>query len=547
MKQNGGAPEMILINGVIRTQDTRKPLAEAVAINGGRIAATGDNKEIRPLGGPHSEIIDLGGRLCLPGMMDSHFHYYTWALGRRELALADTESFEDLLARVSTAAEEVHAGRWILGQGWNESDWPEPRMPTRDDLDKVAPSHPVALWRCDLHLAVVNSMALELAHINEKTPDPPEGIIARDESGRPNGILRELAPNLIRDVIPAPKDNELLSAMREGIHVLHSLGLTGLEDMRLMGGKEGAPAFKAWQRLKEADELDLRCWVSIPGERLEEAVSLGLRTGFGNDRLRIGHVKYFADGGMGARTAWMLEPYLDADCGMPSTPMDELAKSLHRADETGLAVAIHSIGDRANRELITVFEGLKEKRKGDGAATPSSPTASHRIEHVQMIRPEDLARLSKLDIVACVQPHNLVLDIGMIDESVGARGKWAYPYRDLLDCGIDVVFSSDAPVCDPSPLIGIHAAVTRQRKEGLPNGGWYPAQRITIEEAVRGYTILPAVSYGVGDRLGSITQGKYADMVVLDRDIYAVDPMEIIETEVDITIFDGRIVFHREK
>lgn len=545
MKRRVSSPERILINGVIRTQDPRKPLVEAVAIGSGRVLATGDNEEIMSLAGADSEVIDLGERLCLPGMMDSHFHFYTWALARRQLMLAEVRSFSELLDRVSAGAETAEPGKWILGQGWNDAEWPEHRMPTRDDLDKAAHLNPVVLWRCDLHLAVVNSMALELAHIDEDTPDPPDGVIARDESGRPNGILLEFASNLIKDVIPSPDDEEIYTAMWEGIHTFHSLGLTGLEDIRLMGGEEGAPAFKTWQRLRDADALELRCWVSIPGERLDEAVSLGLRTGFGDDYLRIGHVKYFADGGMGARTAWMLEPYLDADCGMPLTPMDELARCLHHADEAGLALAIHSIGDRANRELITVFEGLREQRKGAGAAAPPGPTVSHRVEHIQMIRPEDLVRLSGLDIVACVQPHNLVLDIGMIDESVGARGKWTYPYRDLFDYGISVVFSSDAPVCDPSPLAGIHAAVTRQRRDGTPEGGWYPAQRISVEEAVRGYTMAPATSYGMEDRLGSITPGKYADMVVLDSDIYAIAPMEIIETKVDITIFDGRIVFQR--
>ncbi len=545
MTQHTSAAEMILINGTIRTQDTSKPLVEAVAIGGGRVLATGDNEQIQFLAGPDSEVIDLAGSLCLPGMMDSHFHYYTWAMGRRQLTLADVRSFPELLDRVSTAAGTAEPGQWILGQGWNEADWAEHRMPMRDDLDKAAPANPVALWRCDLHLASVNSLALELAHITDDTPDPPDGVIARGASGRPNGILREFASNLVKDVIPPPDDDEIYAAMRDGIHAFHSLGLTGLEDIRLMGGKEGAPAFKTWQRLRDADELDLRCWVSIPGERLEEAVSLGLRTGFGDDYLRIGHIKYFADGGMGARTAWMLEPYLDADRGMPLTAMEELEKCLHRADRAGLAVAVHSIGDRTNRELITVFEGLREQRKGADAAAPAGPRGSHRIEHVQMIRPEDLVRLGRLDVVACVQPHNLILDIAMVDESVGEKGKWTYPYGDMLDCGISPIFSSDAPVCDPSPLVGIHAAVTRQRKDGTPNGGWYPSQRISVEEAVRGYTIVPAVCYGVDDRLGSITPGKYADMVVLDRDIYAIDPMEIIETKVDLTIFDGRIVFQR--
>jgi len=236
-------------------------------------------------------------------------------------------------------------------------------------------------------------------------------------------------------------------------------------------------------------ELDLRCWVGIPGERLDEAVGLGLRTGLGDDRLRIGYLKYFADGGMGARTAWMLEPYLDADCGMPLFPMDQFAGAIKKADQAGLAVMIHAIGDRANREVVTVFEELKKSRVRDEKDFYAPPAISHRIEHVQMIRHEDLERLAGVGIPACVQPHNMILDISMIDESVGKKGKWAYAYRDMLDAGIPLLFSSDAPVCDASPLVGIHAAVTRQRRDGTPQGGWYPKQRISVDEAVRGYTI----------------------------------------------------------
>jgi len=313
-----------------------------------------------------------------------------------------------------------------------------------------------------------------------------------------------------------------------------------------MGGLEGARALKAWERLNEMGELALRCWVCIPGERLDEAIALGLRTGLGGDRLRIGHLKYFADGGMGARTAWMLEPYLDAECGMPLFPMDEFAEAVKKADRAGLAVMVHAIGDRANREVITVFEELEKARVKDGKPAYAPPWIPHRIEHVQMIRPEDLERLARLGVAACVQPHNMILDISMIDESVGPKGKWTYSYRDMLDAGVPVFFSSDAPVCDTSPLVGIHAAVTRQRKDGTPEGGWYPEQRITVEEAVRCYTIVPATTYGREHELGSITPGKHADLVILDRDIYSVDPMEIVDTRVDLTIFDGRIVYRSD-
>ncbi len=543
MTRSPSAPDLILLNGHIRTMDAQRPRAQALAVKAGRIMAVGDNEEISALADSKSERVNLDGRLAIPGMMDSHFHFYDWAMGRQQLDLARVKSLDELLNQVAQTAGKLPRENWILGQGWNESDWPEHTMPRRDDLDVMAPAHPVALWRCDLHLVSVNSRALELAGIDETTPDPPDGVIEKDSAGRPTGILRELAPNLVKAVIPAPSADELVAAMRDGIAHLHTLGLTGLHDARLMGGLEGAAALKAWQLLNEKGELDLRCWVSLAGERIEEAIALGLRSGLGDERLRIGHLKYFADGGMGARTAWMLEPYLDAEYGMPLGSMAELSRNIAAAEKAGLAVMVHAIGDRANREVITTLEGLAKLRKQTKERSFVPPALPHRIEHTQMIRSEDIQRLAKLKVAACVQPHNMILDINMIDESVGPRGRWTYAYKEMIDAGIPVLLSSDAPVCDPSPLVGIHAAVTRQRRDGTPAGGWYPEQRISVEDAVQGYTTVPAAFYGQSQEMGTLLPGKRADMAVLDRDIFQVDPMEIADARVEITIFDGRIVY----
>ena len=539
-------PDLILFNGHIRTMDAQKPRAQAVAVKAGRIMAVGDSDEISALTDSKTERVDLNGRLGIPGMMDSHFHFYDWAMGRQQLDLARVKSLDELLNQVARAAGKLPRENWILGQGWNESDWSEHTMPRRDHLDAMAPAHPVALWRCDLHLASVNSRALELAGIDETTPDPPDGVIEKDSSGRPTGILRELAPNLVKAVIPAPSADELVAAMRDGIKYLHTLGLTGLHDVRLMGGLEGAPALKAWQLLNEKGKLDLRCWVSLAGECLEEAIALGLRTGLGDECLRIGHLKYFADGGMGARTAWMLEPYLDAEYGMPLGSMAELSRSIAAAEKAGLAVMVHAIGDRTNREVISILERLAKLRNETEERSIVPPVLPHRIEHTQMIRSEDIQRLAKLKVAACVQPHNMILDINMIEESVGPRGRWTYAYKEMIDAGIPVLLSSDAPVCDPSPLVGIHAAVTRQRRDGTPAGGWYPEQRISVEDAVRGYTTAPAAFYGQSREMGTLTPGKRADMTVLDRDIFGVDPMQIADTRVEMTIFDGRIVYRSD-
>ena len=546
MTRNPSAPDLILFNGYIRTMDAQRPRAQAMAVKAGRIMAVGDNDEISALADSKSERVNLDGRLGIPGLMDSHFHFYDWAMGRQQLDLARVNSLDELLDQVAQTAGQLPKENWILGQGWNESDWPEHTMPRRDHLDAMAPAHPVALWRCDLHLVSVNSPALELAGIDATTPDPPDGVIEKDPSGRPTGILRELAPNLVKAVIPAPSADELVAAMRDGIRYLHTLGLTGLHDARLMGGLEGAPALKAWQLLNEKGELDLRCWVSLAGECLEEAIALGLRTGLGDERLRIGHLKYFADGGMGARTAWMLEPYLDAEYGMPLGSMAELSRNIAAAEKAGLAVMVHAIGDRANREVITTLEKLAKLRNETKERSIVPPVLPHRIEHTQMIRSEDIHRLAKLKVAACVQPHNMILDINMIEESVGPRGRWTYAYKEMINAGIPVLLSSDAPVCDPSPLVGIHAAVTRQRRDGTPAGGWYPEQRISVEDAVRGYTTVPAAFYGQSREMGTLMPGKRADMIVLDRDIFQVDPMEIADARVEMTIFDGRIVYRSD-
>ena len=428
-----------------------------------------------------------------------------------------------------------------MGQGWNETEWSVPRQPTRQDLDKVAPDHPVLLWRCDLHLAVANSAALRLAGIDKSTPDPPEGKIERDDRGEPTGILRELAINLVRRAIAAPSTDQVIDAFKDGIGALHRFGITGIHDIRLMADSDGAGSFQCFQQLEEEGELDLRCWMSLPGHQLDNIIGLGLRSGFGSDRLQIGHIKFFSDGGMGARTAWMIDPYLDAERGMPLMDMQLLAKDIEKADQAGLSVMVHAIGDRANREIINIFENLQARR--NHTPTPLAPPFRHRIEHVQMIRPEDMQRLSKLKLALNVTPVNMILDINLIDQVVAEKGEWAYAFRQLIDTGVPVMFSSDCPVCSPNPLPAIHAAVTRQRFDGTPEKGWYPDARISVAEALNAYTSVPAAVHNGAD-MGTIGPGKKADLVVLSKNILTSPPSAIPETNVDMTLFDGRIV-HR--
>ena len=532
---------ILLFNGVVAAGEAQTPAPGSVAVAGGRILGVGRDQDVRPLAGPDTERIDLGGRLVVPGFIDSHIHFHEWALKRQGLQLDDLTNLEELLARVTRAAAQRPAGQWIMGQGWNETDWSEPHMPTRAVLDRAAPDHPVLLWRCDLHLAAANSAALKLAGIDAWTPEPAEGRIERDAHGQPTGILRELAINLVRQAVAPPTAGQVARAFEAATQALYQWGVTAIHDVRLMADEDGAVALGTFQMLDQEDRLGLRTWVTLPGHRLEAIIGLGLRTGFGNEHLRIGHVKYFSDGGMGARTAWMIDPFRDAQCGMPLMEMQALARQVQQADRAGLSVMVHAVGDRANRELVDLFEKLEAQRARRGTPPPAIP---HRIEHVQMIRPEDAQRLSRLPLGLCLTPSNMVLDMNLIDAAVGEKGCWTYAFRRLLDTGAPLMFSSDCPVCAPDPLAGIHAAVTRRRADGTPASGWHPHQRITAAEALRAYTVTPAAFHRTPG-LGVIAPGKRADLAVLSHNILEQPAARLAQTRVDMTLFDGRVVYRR--
>jgi hypothetical protein len=421
------------------------------------------------------------------------------------------------------------------------------------------------LWRSDLHLGTANTLALRLAGIDAATPDPAAGVIDRDAGGQPTGILRDKAMDLVDAVMPRPGSAEIDAAMRDAIAEAHRLGLTGVHDFRIGDASESRGAFETWQRLHAAGALSLRVWMMIGGDLLDEAIRLGVRSGFGDDRLRIGAVKYFADGSLGARTAWMLEPYADGGLGLPVTPMAELASAIARGAAAGLPVAVHAIGDRAVRELLDVFSEVLPRMARSETGHSGKPQLTidnfqltidnwgvpHRIEHVQHSHPDDLRRLGGLGLVASVQPIHQVDDMALVERALGGdagpgsgdRGRWSYAWRTLLDSGAVLALGSDCPVASPNPFWGINAAVTRQRRDGTPPGGWHPEQRLTVAEAVAGYTLGPAYASGQLAAQGSITPGKLADLVVLDRDIFAVAPQEIADIRPVMTIFDGDVVY----
>ncbi len=533
-------PDLILYSGRIHTRNNTTTPCTAIAVAGRKIAAIGPDRDILAMASDRTRTINLENRLVLPGFCDTHFHFYEWALNFYSIDFSCAHSLEQVQSMLSRKILELEKGRWITGYGLNESAWPEKKLPDRSDLDRCAPDNPVCIFRCDLHLCIVNSMALDLAGIGPDTADPENGIIEKDGSGAPTGILRELAPNLIRRVMPEISEDAVADNMCRAMSCVHELGITSVHDIRLMGGLDNADALRMWQRLHREGRMKIRCHAGLAGEMTDQAIELGLCTGFGDDLLKIGHLKFFADGGMGARTAWMTQKYLDAEYGMPLTPVREIEDAALRAEKAGLSIMVHAIGDRANREIIDMFHRIGQQRSG-------SIAIPHRIEHMQMVLPEDVEKLKTLEntAVSC-QPNNIDIDISMIEKCSGPRGKYAYNLKSILDTGIALMLSSDAPVADKSPLFGIYSAVTRKKRDKTPASGWYPEQALSVEQAVRAYTLTPAEASGISDVSGSLAPGRLADMTVLDRDIFSVPCDEIADIRVDMTIFNGKTVYERK-
>jgi predicted amidohydrolase YtcJ len=545
--------DLIIHNAKIYTVDPDLLWAEAVAMGNGRILAVGRNDEILPLAGPETELLDGNGRLVLPGFTDSHVHFLQVAIRNHQTSLFGMADFTEVRETVRTAVSQANPGEWVQGWGWDENLWP--RLPSRAHLDDIAPHNPVALARMDMHTWWVNNAALKLAGITNETPDPPESKIERDENGQPTGILREWnAIELVERHIPEPDKAALAGWLEETITLAHSLGLTGIHDQRVEN--EGDLSFRLFQALNRAGKLNLRLHMNIAAERLPQAAALGLQPGFGDDRLWIGHVKSFADGTMGSQTAHMLEPFSSdpTNTGIAVTPADEMWQLAVAASEAGFPISIHAIGDRAVREVLDVCEELTGRRGEEVKGrlftlsplhplTPAPLPMPHRIEHVQLLHPDDVERLAQLGVVAAMQPVHLQTDWPTADRVWGERARLTYAFRSLLDGGTILAFGSDAPVAPLNPMLGVFTAVTRQDNAHQPTNGWYPQERISLEETIYAYTMGPAILSGKQHVQGSITPGKWADLIVLEQNLFEIEAAKIAETEVNTTIFAGAIVY----
>jgi hypothetical protein len=503
----------------------------SLAVRDGHIAAIGSREELRPLEGSETEVIDARGASVTPGLTDAHLHLVAWAKSLEEIPLGALRSAADCAAVVARHAR-AEAGRGaLIGRGWDANLWPD--RPHRALLDQACPERPVLLHSKDYHALWVNGAALRAAGVTRDTPDPPGGRFERDASGEPDGIVREHA---VRAFVPLAADDPAgtTAAIARAAGLLHREGVTAVHDF------EGADAFRALRAMSAGPGPRVRVLMHVPHAGLDAALALGLESGVGDDAFRVGGIKLFADGTLGSRTAAMLEPYEGAaGRGMELMTPRELAETVRRALVAGLAVAIHAIGDRAVRNALDAFEAA-----GDALGRPRLPS---RIEHLQLVDPEDAPRLARLGIAASMQPLHCTSDIDLADRAWGSRCAHAYPWRRMLASGAPLAFGSDAPVEPPAAAAGLFAATTRSRPDRTPAGGWHPAERLSLDEALSCYTSAPARLAGSWPRLGTLRPGARADVVVWSDDLHARDPLTLGEARPRCTIADGRIVFRDEE
>lgn len=526
--------DRILINGRITTLDPARPEVTALAIVRDRIIAAGDDDRILALAGPGTAIDNLGGRRVIPGLTDAHIHWEGVAHSLRTIDVFEVPTKEEALRRVAERARAAAPGEWLVGRGWTQALWPDRDFPTAADLDAVAPDNPVYLSAKSGHAAWVNTRALRQAGIDAHTPDPPGGSIRRDDTGAPTGLLLEApAMLLVWDRIPAPTPEQTADLMAEAQRRAWAAGLTGLHDY------DDPSCLIALQILRERGEHGLRVVKNINAPWIEHAHALGIRAGFGDHWLRIGGLKIFADGALGPRTAHMIEPYEGEpdNIGIVVTDKEEMAELVSRASAAGLPSTIHAIGDRAVHDVLDVYEAVRAEEAARGV--PRS-ARRHRIEHVQLIHPDDAPRLGRLGIIASMQPIHATSDWEMAERYWGDRARWSYNWRAQLEAGAVLAFGSDAPVEPFEPLKGIYAAVTRRRPDGSPGPeGWFPDGRLDLDTTLRAFTQGPAYAAGLERDLGTLAPGYLADLVVLDRDLFAVPPDEYLETQVLGTMVGG--------
>ena len=527
--------DLILSHGVFYPVQPPGRVEGSLAVRGGRIVYLGPDAGADRLRGPKTRVIDLAGRAVTPGLIDAHAHFLGLGQALEEVDLVGTASYEEIVRKVREAAAKLPAGAWVRGRGWDQNDWPDKRFPTHEALSAAVPDHPVWLERVDGHAALANARAMQALGIDAAIKDPTGGRFLRDEAGRPTGVLVDNAKGWAEGRLPAPADADLRRALKNASLHCAALGLTTVTDMGI-----GDADYRAYSALRKLGELPLRAAVFLTDDAalLDRWFQRGPEID-PDARLTVRGVKLYADGALGSRGAALVEPYSDDpnNLGLLVSTGDHMAEVARKAAANGFQVAIHAIGDRGGMIALDAMER---------ALGGPRPEARFRLEHSQVLRLQDIDRMARLGIIASMQPTHATSDMPWAGDRVGPRRlEGAYAWRKVLKAGGRLALGSDFPVESADPRLGLYAAVTRQDLQGNPPGGWLPGERLTREEALRGFTLDAAWSLFLDKEVGSLEVGKRADLTVFARDPMTIPEAEIPRAAIDYTVVDGKIVYER--
>jgi predicted amidohydrolase YtcJ len=528
--------DIVFLNGVVWTVNPNQPKAEALAIKGNRILKVGSSSEMERVTGDSTKVINLEGAFVMPGFSDSHTHFLDGGFSLSNVQLREAKTPDDFASRIEYLAQELGEGAWILNGNWDHQQFDPPELPKKEWIDPVTPNNPVCVNRHDGHMVLVNSVALKIAGISKDTPTPDGGEILRDpRTGEPTGILKDTAMDLVTEHIPEPTLEEKMGAIEAALKRANSFGVTSIHDM------SNTSNFEVYRELSDQKKLTARLYVYIPISAIDLLTGPEKRAFPQNDFLKIAGLKGFVDGSLGSSTALFFDSYLDdpSKRGLlvaDMFPEGIMEKRLTAADQAGLQVAVHAIGDEANHIILDLFEKVMEKNE--------KRDRRWRIEHAQHLIPEDFERIGKLRVIASVQPYHAIDDGRWAEQKIGReRSRHTYAFRSLLESGVVFACGSDWPVAPINPLTGIYAAVTRRTLDGNNPDGWFPEQKISMEEAIRGYTLNAAFTEFAEHLKGSLEEGKLADVVILDQNLFEISPEKILDTKVVMTVLDGEIVY----
>jgi predicted amidohydrolase YtcJ len=530
---------MVITNGKIVTLCDRSSEVEAAAIKDGKILVLGTSRKISRFIGPSTYVLDVKGALVLPGFIDAHTHFVSGGRSLKRLNFRGVNSVEKIQEMVAAKIKESPPGSPIHGIQFDHTLFQGEKWPSKDDLDKVSPNNPVVIARVDMHASWVNSLALRQSNIGKNTKDPFGGEIVRNpKTGEPTGILKETAANLVN----LPGDKPAFSAQEDqgdierGLLHAAKLGLTGVHTSSTL------EEIEIYRKLNREGKLSLRVYAWLPIQEMDKFIEKGIKQGQGDDMVKIGHLKAYIDGTLGSGTALMFEPFSDAPdkVGLPQYKEEEFYELVEKAHKNGFQLAIHAIGDKGVNWVLNAFERAQKKYGVMGLR--------HRMEHAQIMRPGDIKRFRELGVIASMQPTHCTTDMRFCETRIGEeRSKGAYVWKSLLESGARLAFGTDWDVEPLDPMRGLYSAVTRKNIESdLPEGGWFSGQKLTMAEAIRCYTLGSAYAAYEENIKGSLEAGKMADMVVLSKDLFSIDPKDILTTEVLFTILGGRIVYQKE-